>query len=267
MSKVRLLAAASCLAFSSAASAQSLYGFNYRATDATPWAGPYVGIHGGGAFNDGDTTYIAGGQPSNNAAIAAGNRPAQLTRDVGGYVAGGQNGWNVQSGHLVLGLEGDFSFSDLSARKGFVGLSGARSNLLERTNYLGTQRGRIGYALPGGMLLYGTGGFATTEIKDKALFRNPQGQAAFYGSHEYKPDGWAAGAGVEYAIPAAFMARYGAFLADRKITTGVEYLHYDFGDKDINIGSVAGVSGSGGGYIARFNNQADVVRARINYRF
>ena len=266
MTRIGLIAATSCLAFASAASAQTFYGFNFRATDTTPWAGPYVGIHGGYALDEDNTVFVGGAQASNNTAIAAGNRPSQLIRDKDGYVAGGQSGWNIQAGRVVLGLEGDFSATDFSRRGTLTGLNGARSSVLARNNYLGTERGRVGF-VAGNLLLYGTGGYATTEVKDKALFRNPQGQKAFFGSHEYKPSGWVAGAGVEYAIPAAFLARYSSLLANSKITTGVEWLHYDFGDKDINVASQAGVPGSGGGYVARFTNQADVVRARINYKF
>ena len=267
MLKYGLFAATTCLIVAGSASAQSLYGFNFRATEATPWAGPYLGIHGGYAIDEDNTAYVAGAQSANNAAIAGGNRPSQLIRDKDGYAAGVQSGWNVQAGRVVLGLEGDFSMTDFSSRNGVTGLNGSRSSILSRNNYLASERGRLGFVMPGGVLLYGTGGYASTEVKDKALFRNPQGQAAFYGSHEYKPDGWVAGAGVEYAIPAAFLARYGSVFANSKITTGVEWLHYDFNAKDINVASVAGVSGSGGGYIARFDNYADVVRARINYKF
>ena len=267
MTKIGLIAATSCLAFAGAASAQTLYGFNFRATETTPWAGPYGGIHGGYALDEDNTAYVAGAQASNQTAIAGGNRPSQLIRDKDGYVAGVQSGWNVQAGRVVLGIEGDFSLTDFSSRNSRVGLNGSRSTVSSRNNYLGTERGRLGYVMPGGVLLYGTGGYATTEVRDRARFTNPQGQTAFYGSHEYKPDGWVAGAGVEYAIPAAFLARYSPLLSNSKITTGVEWLHYDFNAKNINVASVAGVSGSGGGYIARFDNYADVVRARINYKF
>ncbi len=267
MFKIGLIAATSCLAFAGAASAQSVYGFNFRATETTPWAGPYVGLHGGYALDEDNTAYVAGAQAANNTAIAGGNRPSQLIRDKDGYVAGVQSGWNIQAGRVVLGLEGDFSFTDFSSRKGLVGLNGTRSNVLTRNNYMGTERGRLGYVMPGGVLLYGTGGYATTQVQDKAFFRNAQGQVAFSGVHEYKPSGWVAGAGVEYAIPAAFLARYSGFLANSKITTGVEWLHYDFDDKDLAVASQAGVAGSAGGYVARFTNEADVVRARINYKF
>ena len=267
MTKIGLITATSCLAFASAASAQSLYGFNFRATESTPWAGPYLGIHGGYAIDEDDAAYVTGAQPANTTALAAGNRPQRLIRDKDGYVAGGQSGWNIQAGRLVLGLEGDFSFTDFSSRNSLTGLNGSRSGVSSRNTYLGTERGRLGVVAPGGVLLYGTGGYATTEVRDRAVFRNAQGQIAYSGVHEYKPSGWVAGAGVEYAIPAAFMARYGALLANSRITTGVEWLHYDFGDKDIGVASQAGVAGATGGYTARFTNQADVVRARINYKF
>ena len=265
MLKIGLIAATSCLAFASAASAQSFYGYNFRATETTPWAGPYVGIHGGYALDEDNTAYVAGAQATNNAAIAGGNRPSQLIRDKDGYVAGGQIGWNLQGGNIVAGVEGDFSATDFSERNGLAGLNGARSNITTRNNYLATVRGRLGYVMPGGVLLYGTGGYATTEVKDKARFRNAAGATQYYGSHEYEPDGVVYGAGVEYAIPVAFLARYGSFLANSKITTGVEWLHYDFNDKNVGVGSVG--AGATGGYIARFTNDADVVRARINYKF
>ena len=265
MTKFGRIAATSCLAFAGAASAQSLYGYNFRATETTPWAGPYVGIHGGYAIDEDNTAYVGGAQATNNTAIAAGNRPSQLIRDKDGYAAGGQIGWNLQGGNVVAGVEGDFSMTDFSSRNGLTGLNGARSNILTRNNYLATVRGRLGYVMPGGVLLYGTGGYATTEVKDKARFRSGTGATQYYGSHEYEPDGWVAGAGVEYAIPAAFLARYGSFLANSKITTGVEWLHYDFNAKDLNVGAVG--AGAAGGYVARFDNNADVVRARINYKF
>lgn len=259
--------ASSCLAIAGSASAQSFYGYNFRATDTTPWAGPYVGIHGGYAIDEDNTAYVGGGSPVNNTNIAGGLRPSQLIKDKDGYVAGGQIGWNIQAKNIVAGVEGDFSMTDFSTRNGLRGLSGAQSTISSRNNYLATVRGRLGYVMPGGVLLYGTGGYATTQVKDRARFQNPQGQTAFYGSHEYEPDGWVAGAGIEYAIPAAFMSRFGSFLGNSKITTGVEWLHYDFNAKNINVASVAGVSGSTGGYVTRFDNYADVVRARINYKF
>ena len=267
MIRLGLLTGAAALALAGAASAQNLYGFDYKATPTTPWAGPYVGVHGGYAIDEDNTTYVAGGSAINQTNLAGALRPTTLIRDKDGYVAGGQIGWNVQHGPVVGGVEADFSATDMSTRAGRTGLSGAASNIVARNNYLATVRGRLGYVMPGGVLLYGTGGYAATEIKDRARFRNPQGATAFYGSHEYEPGGWVAGAGAEYAIPVDVLARFGSVFANSKVTTRLEWLHYDFDDKNLNVGSVAGVSGSTGGYIARFSNNVDVVRAGFNYKF
>lgn len=265
MSKFGLVSALCCLTFAGTAPAQTLYGFNYHATNTTPWAGPYVGVHGGYAIGEDSTArFRPGVLPGNATAIAAGNRPAALVGDKDGYVAGGQVGWNVQAGRVVAGVEADASFTDFSVRQRLVGLNGDQSSLASRNTYLATVRGRAGYVAPGGVLLYGTGGFATTEVKDQALFRGPAGAPLFAGSHESHPPGWVAGAGAEVAIPVSTVSRYAGFLGHSAVTTRVEWLHYDFRDKSLNI---AALPGGAGGYVSRVGNTADVIRAGFNFKF
>jgi outer membrane immunogenic protein len=71
-----------------------------------------------------------------------------------GVVAGGQVGYNWQSGHIVYGLEADVSFADISFKESFMG-----STVKGSIDWMATARGRVGYLLTPGILAYGTLGF------------------------------------------------------------------------------------------------------------
>lgn len=268
MIRIGLLATTACLALAGAASAQSLYGFGYHGTPETPWAGPYVGVHGGYAWDRNTTTRIRGSAAANVANVNSAARPATFIQDKDGYVAGGQLGWNLQKGMIVGGVEADYSATDFSQRLGRAGTTGAFSQISARYNYFATARGRLGVVL-NDVLVYGTGGYATTQVRDRADFRLPNGQPGFRAAHQYEPDGYVVGGGVEYALPANITTLLGGgFLNVSKVTLRGEYLHYDFNPKRVNVSSVgSGAAGTGGAYSARFSNQADIVRTGLNFKF
>jgi opacity protein-like surface antigen len=66
-----------------------------------------------------------------------------------GLAAGAQLGYNWQSHHVVYGLEGDISFADT-----------------ETIDWLGSLRGRVGYLLQPGLLVYGTAGLGFVSAFD-----------------------------------------------------------------------------------------------------
>jgi outer membrane immunogenic protein len=142
--------------------------------------------------------------------------------DLEGFVIGGQIGYNWMLGDsFLLGLEGDASYSDQNVTDGGE----------YDVDYLATVRGRLGFAFDR-FLVYGTGG------------------AAFAGAEFTGDDidffGWVAGGGVEYAIT-------------DNISFGVEYLHYEFGEEEFEVG--------GGGLFAENDLTSDVVRGRLNVKF
>jgi hypothetical protein len=79
-----------------------------------------------------------------------------------GAVAGGQAGYNWQSGALVLGVEGDFDWSNpkgsISAQCATC-LTVTNASLEHDIDWFGTARARIGYGTDG-WLAYATGGYA-----------------------------------------------------------------------------------------------------------
>jgi len=181
-------------------------------TPSYDWSGFYVGLNGGGSWG-----------------ISRFNFPVPGTTHVStaGGMFGGTAGANYQIGHLVLGLESDF---DAAGVNGSNNCAVAGLTCSSRNDWLGTVRGRIGYAFDR-FMPYITGGAAFGDLK-----------ASTPGSGSISSDqtGWTVGGGIEYAL-------------SNKWTIKLDYLHVDFGN--INWPAV------------RVHFDEDTVRAGINYKF
>ncbi len=178
------------------------------------WTGFYVGVNGGGGW---------------------GRAWSDLSgrMNTSGGVAGGTAGYNVQFGSWVLGLEGDADWSNVKGNASPLGCPGCTI----KNDWLGTARGRAGYAF-GGFLPYVTGGLAVGDVK--ATVPGFAGQTSTQA-------GWTAGAGGEYALTRNWSAK-------------LEYLHVDLGR--FNCGINCGVTATDN---VKF--QENLVRGGINFRF
>jgi high affinity Mn2+ porin len=151
------------------------------------WTGFYVGGH----FGYGDASFGPGTNPIPLQGVFLPPGPAGL---IGGF----QAGYNRQfSNRLVLGVEADSSFpSPIDVPR----LAPARFNT--SIDYVGTLRGRVGYAF-GPWMPYLTGGFAWGHthviVNDAAggLLATVKGYQT----------GWTAGAGVEFAVSGNWSAK------------------------------------------------------------
>lgn len=177
------------------------------------WTGPYVGINAGYGF--GESNRWGGAAPGGF--------------DVDGALVGVTAGYNWQMNQAVFGLEGDIAWSDI---RGSGVCTGVGCSV--RNDWLGTFRGRLGYAA-GQFMPYVTGGLAVGNIK---------ATAAGFGTSDTTNAGWTVGAGVEAALWGPVSAK-------------VEYLYVDLGRGD-NIPGTAGTK-------ADFTT--NIVRAGLNYRF
>jgi outer membrane immunogenic protein len=106
------------------------------------WTGIYVGIDGGFAFGDSNWTDPVNGSTGN------------FSTD--GGLVGGTIGGNYQWGQFVLGIEAD---GDWQNHNGTTFNTCAFFGCTTRSDWLGTVRGRAGYAVDH-ILFYGTGGAA-----------------------------------------------------------------------------------------------------------
>ena len=182
------------------------------------WTGFYVGINGGGGWGHSDWS-----NPS-------GTADAKLS----GSLVGGTLGYNYQVGQAVFGLEGDIDWSNIH---GSTTTAPCTTMSCEtRNSWLGTARGRIGYAFDR-FMPFVTGGAAFGDVK-----ASPVG---FAGVRDARV-GWTLGGGLEAAIAGPWTAK-------------VEYLYVDLGKTNCPVGSCA-VS-------TDVNFHTNLVRAGLNYRF
>jgi high affinity Mn2+ porin len=151
------------------------------------WTGFYLGGHvgyGGGSFGPGTDPL-----PEQGVFF-----PHSVTGGIGGYQAGYARQF---SNHLVLGIEADASFT--SPLDGPALTPAAFNTTLD---YVGTVRGRIGYAF-GTLLPYVTGGLAWGHSHVNI---NDGGRAIISSPGQTQP-GWTAGAGVEFAVSGNWSAK------------------------------------------------------------
>jgi outer membrane immunogenic protein len=224
------------------------------------WSGCYVGLNlGGGAsgtnFNSAvdPGTHLLAPDPGVVAASGSGGHSGD------GLLAGGQAGCNMQSGLLVVGLEGDFDYfhsnpffsnNSISLSDGVTPFTIGQSLT---TNYLATIRPRIGIAADRN-LAYITAGVAFTRVSYLESYSDgaaPPGSGSAAASKSLV--GWVAGAGWEHAF-----ADHWTFRA--------EYLYASFP----TVNALGAITDAGGG-ANTLHGSSDLVtqlfRAGVNYKF
>lgn len=183
------------------------------------WTGLYFGINAGGAW--GNSTWTAPGFSTGEF-------------DLSGALIGGTLGYNWQSGQAVFGIETDVAWSNIDGTTGTFCPGGCQTS----NNWLGTTRGRLGFAVDR-FMPYLTAGAAYGDIN-----------ARFAGLPEQTETniGWTAGAGAEFALAGNWTAK-------------AEYLYVDLGDMS------CGAAGCGVPAPTNVDFTAHVVRGGFNFRF
>jgi outer membrane immunogenic protein len=182
------------------------------------WSGFYVGGHAG---------YMWG-----RSTVSEDGDLIEKDAPTNGFVGGALAGVNWQTGAWVLGLEGDFGWTNAHG-------TGIRVNVLESNHYdfnwTSHIRGRVGYATSN-VLWFVAGGVALADFDYTERVSGITTGSVF--------TGWTLGGGADIAINPNWIAR-------------VEYLHDDFGDKNFLI--------TGDPY--RVKLTGDTVRGALMYKF
>ncbi|MFK5600605.1 outer membrane protein [Methylobacterium sp. HMF5984] len=259
------------------------------------WTGAYFGINAGYGFdaNDNRGATVVGVSPRNAIfANAAGTATTSGVLAFGGnrgndgFTGGGQVGYNYQftpGSGVVIGIEADAQYVDFGQNRNrfsavtpngrgiaaiIPGTVVYNPSGISSLDYFGTVRGRLGYAFDR-TLVYGTGGFAY----------GSGGGRDFGLSNRSRDDfqtGWAAGAGVEYALPTDSFLN---FFRSSAVTLKVEGLYVNLDQGNRNNGAFAtngfgtttltspGVTVVQSGLNRNNSTEFAVVRAGLNYKF
>lgn len=200
MRKTTLTLALAMIAMASSASVSS-------AQTKSGFDGFYVGAHGsyGKVDNDGGA-------------------------DVEGFLGGIQGGYNYVTGPVLLGIEGDYTWSDVSYER-TENIANVNVNYNASLNYFASVRARLGWIYSPSTLFYATAGYSWSEIEVKI-------SASGLGSANESLDlgGAVLGGGIEYKFANAWSAR-------------LEGLHYwagnddELGDEEAEVNVIrAGIS-------------------------
>jgi opacity protein-like surface antigen len=208
------------------------------------WNGVFVGGHVGGGFSN--ETWSDPFGPTMRAGLinVAGFGD---TIHNNGPLAGAQIGANWQTGHLVLGIEGDWSSTDLRGENTcFSGLGGL--NCQHVINGIETVAGRAGFAWDRS-LLYAKGGAAWVNSTYTVL-GDTAARSLGLGNTTLTSTGWLAGAGVEYAITNHW-------------TTFFEYDYIGVGSTTVPFPTVALVRAQN----IAVKQSIDTLKLGVNYKF
>jgi outer membrane immunogenic protein len=203
----------------------------YVAVPTFTWTGFYVGANAGGAVDSQITGNTTGPAGSGSASARA-----------GGFLVGGTVGYNYQlSPNFVVGVEGDIGYADIQAKAGLAAGGSSASGRIGVDGYLGTIRGRVGYAM-GQWLFYGTGGYAFADGRANLSTVSPFAVSNTSVSRDLQ--GYVVGGGVEYAI-------------NNQLSVKGEYLYFDF-DK------VRAVTAPN---VTTIRQDAHLLKLGVNYKF
>ena len=190
------------------------------------WTGFYIGAHGGGGWSRKCFTVV----------------PANLDdgcHDGDGWLAGGQIGYNLQSGQFVFGVEFSGSWADISGSH--ASLLTPADTYSSDVNTILMLTGRVGLTFDR-LLLYVNGGGAW--VRDKFEYTT-----AGVGTETLKRNrtGWTVGAGIEYGFSPNW-------------SIAAQYNYIDLGDKGVGF---AGPTV----FTASVEQQLHLATVRLNYRF
>lgn len=158
-------------------------------------------------------------------------------------IAGGQLGYNWQSGNFVWGLETDLQWSDQKNTTNFT-IGTTNLALTDQIDWFGTARLRAGVIVANNWLLYGTGGLAYFGGKQTLT---ATGGTTGTASVSRTKAGWTLGGGLEVPIANNWTAK-------------LKYLYWrSTWTENTAIG--------GANYNEKFTVSDSIVRVGANYHF
>jgi outer membrane immunogenic protein len=226
------------------------------------WTGFYFGLNAGYGWTSDKTISIGPGvfSPAVGALlIINGAAPGSLPLDSKGFAGGLQVGYNYQFPNtaFVVGLEADLQYTNTRSSGFFSGPPTIFHSASTKTDFLGTVRGRLGFAIVPELLLYATGGLAYGHVRTTfgggSVIGVVSPVATDFLSSNIKV-GYAIGGGVEYALT-------------RNFTLKGEYLYYDLGKVSGQTSPLTNAAPPPINFSVSQKVSGHIVRAGVNYKF
>ncbi len=222
------------------------------------WTGAYFGINAGAAFDN-----------KQQFTTTANRRDGigDTSFSDSGFSAGGQIGYNYEfqgfggfggpGSGIVVGFEADAMYMDTDKSINTI-LPAGNASFRSGLDFLGTARGRLGYAF-NTFLIYGTGGFAYGNVDSRVVsvsngVTDLQNQSGFNTGYTY-------GGGIEYALPTGSFLN---FFHSSAVTLKAEYLRYELDSSNLKDTSVNTVNLQPG---LKVKNEGNIARIGLNYKF
>jgi outer membrane immunogenic protein len=234
------------------------------------WSGFYVGANAGFTFGNSNVTVSPAGCIATGSCANAANNPLRTfssTLNGSGFAGGAQAGYNWRMSPLfLLGAEADIDYDGLRGHYNANStlpaplMGSAARSVSQSQDFLGTVRGRAGFLVNEGWLVYATGGLAYGQAKSATTASFSSIGDSYAGSTSGFRTGWTAGAGLEWML--------GPFWSVK-----AEYLYVDMGSTSYTdpITNAAAVGATGlspqPAYQTRFSNNQNIVRVGVNYHF
>ncbi len=249
-----LIASAAALALSASSGFAADLGVPYYKAPPPPpppptWTGFYAGAEFGGGWEWGQTTIVT--QSSATPAFPVGSvlNPINLSGALGGLYAG----YNYQFDHVVIGIDGDYTWAGLTGTGTDISpVNGDIASHSDRMNWVSTVTGRLGYT-NGNWLFFGKGGWAWAGFNGVTTTRTPAGALVDTTIATPTRNGWTLGTGLEWAFARHWSAK-------------LEYDYVNFGTASYAITEV-GATGAVTFPIRSTVSYLNMVKAGVAFRF
>jgi outer membrane immunogenic protein len=205
------------------------------------WGGFHVGGSIGGLRAEAEQTLTLNG---------FGVGTGRVTPEAAGILAGGEVGYDFQFGNVVVGVAGNFHWSNAQGSRACPGAFGLVYTCETEVDSLTTVTGRLGYAVDRS-LFYVKGGVAFADLTERLDVNTGNelvGGAVLQSfAGNYASEGWTIGAGMEFALT-------------NNVSAKAEYMHYQL-DRQSAVLPAAAVTA------ASAQHSGDLVLVGVNFRF
>jgi outer membrane immunogenic protein len=216
------------------------------------WTGFYGGLEIGGGWATSQETVV-----TSFTSFTPSFPPGTVLNsiDYSGVLGGIYGGYNYQINQFVVGIDGDYTWADLTGTGTDVAKDGDIANHNDLIDWIATVTGRLGYAYDN-LLFFAKGGWAWAGFSGSTnVVSGTTGAVLTIDQHGNDThDGWTAGGGIEWAF-------------SQHVSFKVEYDYVKFDTANFNVASDS-ISHSVSGIFARSETSSlNMVKGGIALRY